>query len=101
MATTGATREEELDGLYALPLDRFTAARDELARRLRRGGERDAADEIKRLGRPSVPAWALTQVRRSDPRSVDELIAAAERLRDAQQRLLAAGDREAHRRATG
>jgi hypothetical protein len=94
MAERNDGHEEQIDRLYALPLGEFTAARDELARRLRGEGERDAAAEVKRLRKPSVAAWALNQVRRSDPQQVDELIAAGRRLREAQDQLLAGGDRE-------
>jgi hypothetical protein len=93
MATGGEPREAEINRLYGLPLDEFTVARDELAKRLRGEGERGAAEDVKRLRKPSLAAWALNQVRRNDPQRVDELIAAGERLRDAQGRLLATGDR--------
>jgi hypothetical protein len=86
--------EEQVDRLYALPLDEFTAARDELARSLRREGEGDAAAEVKELRKPSVAAWALNQVRRGNPQQVDELIDAGRRLREAQEELLGGGDRE-------
>ncbi len=90
---------DEIDRLYALPLDEFTAERDELAARLRREGDRDAAAEVKKLRKPGVAAWALNQVRRNDPRQVEELIEAGQRLRDAQEKLLSGGGREALDRA--
>ena len=43
------TLADETDGLYALPLEEFTAARNELARRLRREGRREQADEVAAL----------------------------------------------------
>src|SRR3954462_4391810 len=86
--------EEQVDRLYALPLDEFTAARDELAPGLRREGEGDAAAEVRGLRKPSVAAWALNQVRRGNPEQVDELIDAGRRLREAQEELLGGGDRE-------
>jgi hypothetical protein len=100
MAAKNDTLEADIDGLYALSLDEFTVARDELARTLRTEGEREAAREVKRLRRPSLAAWALNQVRRDDPRGVEQLIAAGERLRDATERLLTAGEREPLERAT-
>ena len=48
--------EAELDALYRLPLSEFVAARNELAKRLRQGGERQAADRIKALAKPSITA---------------------------------------------
>ncbi|HYY22529.1 MAG TPA: hypothetical protein VE780_11690 [Thermoleophilaceae bacterium] len=86
--------EAAIDRLYGLPLGEFTQARDELARGLRRDGERDAAAAVKRLPKPSVAAWALNRLRRSDPGRVDRLIAAGDRLREAQGELLRGGGRE-------
>jgi hypothetical protein len=94
MAGRSDERETEIDRLYALPLDEFTAARDELARRLRRDGEGDAAAEVKRLRKPSLSAWALNQVRRSNPEQVEQLLDAGRRLRDAHDELLGGGARE-------
>jgi hypothetical protein len=91
--------EAEIERLYGLPLDQFTPARDELARRLRREGDREGAAAITALRKPSVAAWALNQVQRSDRASVERLIAAGEALRDAQQRLLSAGEQGALRSA--
>jgi len=91
--------EDQIDRLYGLPLDQFTPARDELARRLRRQGNRDAAAEVGRLRKPNLVAWALNQVRRSAREKVDELVAAGERLHEAQQRLVAEGDSEGLRRS--
>jgi hypothetical protein len=92
-------REAAIDHLYALPLDEFTVARDELARRLRREGDADAGAEVKRLRKPSVAAWALNQVRRHDPGRSDELNEAGRRLREGQEGLLAGGGREPFERA--
>jgi hypothetical protein len=99
MADRSQGREAAIDQLYALPLDEFTAARDELARRLRREGDGDAAAEVKRLRKPSVAAWALNQVRRNAPGQSDELIEAGRRLSEEQERLLAGGGRERFQRA--
>jgi hypothetical protein len=86
--------ESEIDRLYGLPLEEFTPARDELARRLRTDGDRDGAAEIKKLRKPTVTAWALNQAKRSEPKRVAGLIEAGARLRDAQERLVAGGERE-------
>ncbi|HKF79772.1 MAG TPA: hypothetical protein VKB17_02990 [Thermoleophilaceae bacterium] len=94
MAGESKGPEAAVDGLYALPLDEFTVARDDLVRRLRREGEADAAEEVKRLRKPTVAAWALNQARRSNRRQVDELIDAGRRLREAQDKLVRGGGRE-------
>ena len=91
--------ESDIERLYGLPLEEFTTARDELARQLRRAGDRAAAEEIRKLRKPSVAAWALNQVQRRDAGAVGELIAAGDRLREAQERLLAAGERGGLREA--
>ena len=92
--------EAEIDRLYGLPLDEFTSERDELAARLKREGDAEAAAEVKRLRKPTVPAWALNQVRHNNKKQVDELIDAGARLREAQERLLGGGGREALDRAS-
>ncbi len=90
---------DEADELYALPLDEFTSARNELEKRLRKDGQRDEAAEVKALRKPTVPAWALNQVARQRPGEVGDLIDAGRRVREAQDELLAGGDREALDRA--
>ena len=87
------TFSEVIDRLYGLPLEEFTPARDTASKELRAAGERDAAAEVKRLRKPSRLAWALNQVRRHDPEPVDKLIAAGERLQEAQRQLVEAGER--------
>jgi hypothetical protein len=87
--------ESEIERLYGLRLEQFTTARDELVRELRRAGDRAAADEIRKLRKPSVAAWALNQLQRRDGAAVGRLIAAGDHLRDAQTQLLAGGERQA------
>jgi hypothetical protein len=99
MADRSEERQVAIDGLYSLPLAEFTSARDELARELRRGGDRDGAGEVKRLRKPSVVAWALNQVSRADRAQAQRLIEAGARLREAQQRLLAGEGREPFQQA--
>ena len=81
--------EDELDRLYALPLEEFTAARNDLARRLAKAGRRDAADEVKKLAKPSIPVWTANQLARREPGEVRALLRSAEELRKAQERALA------------
>jgi len=99
MADPAKGHEAHIDALYALSLDGFTAARDELAGRLRREGEADAGAEVKRLRKPTVAAWPLNQLRRTDPARSDELVEAGRRLRGGQEGLLAGGGREPLQRA--
>ena len=82
------TDEDALDRLYGLPLDEFTAGRNELAKELRSRGEREAADEVRRLRKPSRAAWALNQVARGDPKAVRRLLDAGGALRGAQEAVM-------------
>jgi hypothetical protein len=77
------------DALYGLPLEQFTPERDELAKRLRKEGDRDAADRVKKLRKPTVAAWAVNQVARTQPKAIRELGKAGEALRDAQAAIVA------------
>jgi chromosome segregation ATPase len=45
--------EREVDRLYGLPLDEFTAARNSLARELKRSGDSAAATRVQELKKPS------------------------------------------------
>jgi hypothetical protein len=92
--------ENELDRLYALPLDDFTPARNDLAKRLRAAGQTEEADKVKSLKKPSVAVWAANQLARRQPDAVDALLAAGGRLRDAQARALRGEDPTAVREAT-
>jgi hypothetical protein len=80
--------EHELDGLYALPLEEFTQARNDLVARLKKAHQSEAAATIRGLKKPSVVAWAANRLARAEPRQVTALLQAGERLRDAQQRAL-------------
>jgi hypothetical protein len=82
--TPGMAYEEEIDGLYGLPLDEFTAARNALAKRLRGAGDREEADAVAKLEKPSAVAWAVNQLRRGERKDVDRLLAVADELRKAQ-----------------
>ncbi len=73
----------DVDGLYGAPLDRFIAERDELVRTLRKQGEREEAARVAKLRKPSVAAWAVNQLVRTQSQSVDELFEAGDALREA------------------
>jgi hypothetical protein len=84
----------EIDRLYALPLEEFTQERDEVAKRLRKEGDADAAEAIKALTKPSVAAWAVNQVRRDRPDDVRRLLDVTEELHRVHSKLSSAGARE-------
>ena len=90
----------EPDELYGLPLDRFIPERGALAKALRGEKRRDEAAAVAALRKPSVAAWAVNQLVRSQGASTEELYAAGDELREAQARLLAGtGDGKALRAA--
>jgi hypothetical protein len=84
--------DEEIDRLYGTPLDEFVRERDELARRLTRDGDREAAARVKALRKPTVGAWALNQAVRRRRVETNALIATGKRLRAAHEDLLTGGD---------
>ena len=79
----------DVDDLYGMPLDRFVPERTALARELRNAGERERAGEVAALKKPSVAAWAVNQLVRTQRRAVAELLEAGEGLRSAQDDVLA------------
>ncbi len=93
--------DEELDDLFARPLSEFTGARNELAKRLRKAGQDEAAASVQALKKPSVPVWAANQLARRHADEVQELVDAGARLRKAQEAAFSgAAGREAVREAT-
>jgi hypothetical protein len=86
--------------LYGLPLEQFTERRNALARELRRDGRRDEAATVSKLRKPSVAAWAVNQLVRTQRREVDALFSAGDALAQAQADLLAnSGEASALRKA--
>jgi hypothetical protein len=79
----------DVDELYGLPLDRFTPERNALARELRNAGERDQAAGVASLRKPSVAAWAVNQLVRTQKRAIGELFEAGDALRGAHDAVLA------------
>jgi len=71
---------DEARALLALPPARFTAARDDLARRLARE-DPAAAAAVRALRRPVGLAWLLNRAARDAPGDVEALLAAADGLR--------------------
>jgi hypothetical protein len=76
--------DEIADRLYALPIEEFTSARNDAATELRNAGRRDEADEVKALRKPTSAAAAVNRLVREHGDQVEEYLAAAAALRDAQ-----------------
>lgn len=66
---------------------------------LKSGGERDAADVLKKARKPTVAAWAANQLARNERMNVRALLTAGEQLRDAQAQLMRGGKPDDLRRA--
>ncbi len=77
------------DDLYGLPLERFVPELTTLARELRSAGQREEASEVAALRKPSVAAWAVNQLVRTQRKGVDELFEAGDALRAAHDQVLA------------
>jgi hypothetical protein len=76
--------ERDLDRLYQLPLSEFTAARDQLVKRLRSEGDEERADEVKKLRKPTAGVWLVNQLARERELDVQRLLKAAESLTQSQ-----------------
>lgn len=78
----------EIDDLFALPPQEFTAARDELAKKLASEGDKERAAEVKGIRKPTLIAWALNQLARRHRDDLEALIEAGDALRSAQRKAL-------------
>jgi hypothetical protein len=81
--------ENDPRGLYGLPLERFVPERTALAKALRTEGDRQRAAEVATLRKPSVAAWAVNQLVRTQRREVAELFDAGDQLQKAQSDVIA------------
>ena len=79
----------EVDGLFQLPLPEFTAARNELASKLQKAGDKDAAAQVKGLTKPPASAWVVNQLYWRNRDAFDRLLTTGARLRQAQASQLA------------
>ena len=81
--------ETEVDALYGLALGEFTAARNALAKALRKDKRADDGARVAKLPKPTAAAWALNQTVRRRPDLVQALSRAGENLRRIQAQVLA------------
>ncbi|MFD3443199.1 hypothetical protein ACFDTO_01190 [Microbacteriaceae bacterium 4G12] len=75
------------DELYALAPDRFTATRNDRAKAARAEGDRDLAQQIGRLSKPSAAAWAMNMLARHRAEVIDQVADLGAALRKAQEDL--------------
>ena len=85
--------DNDVDRLYGAPRDEFIRERNELAKRLRASGQKEAAAEVAALRKPTVVAWTVNQLAHTQRREVDLLLDAGKRIVDAQQTSISSGGR--------
>jgi len=78
--------EASLQQLYQRPPERFTAARNQLAKELSAAGSEELASRVRAASRPTVAIWALNKLAHDSPEELDELLEAGDRIRAAQAR---------------
>jgi hypothetical protein len=76
--------------LYGRTPDDFTAARNARAKAAATDGDRELADRIRHLPKPSAPAWSINALVRADPRMIADLLTLRTRFAAAQE----TGDRD-------
>ncbi len=59
--------DDEEAALYSAPPEQFVAERNALAKRLADDGDSAGAARVKKLKKPSVPAWAVNRAAREAP----------------------------------
>jgi hypothetical protein len=84
--------EHRVDELYREHPDGFVARRNQLVKELRSAGDRDAAERVKKLRRPSLAAWLINLAALSSPAAAKELAEASRQLEKAQARALQGAD---------
>jgi len=92
MAPRRSKLDTEIQRLYGLPLGEFTAARNALAKQLRKDGNKEGAEEVASLPKPTVSAWAVNHLFTTDSERMEELLASGERARKALRAILSGGD---------
>lgn len=91
-----ARRRTQLDTgiqrLYGLPLSEFTASRNALAKQLRKAGNREGAEEVASLPKPTVSAWAVNHLFTAESAQMDKLLVAGEGARKALRKIFSGGN---------
>jgi hypothetical protein len=82
------TARDAIDRLYGLSLDAFIPEREALAKELRSAGRREEAAAVKKLGKPTVAAWAVNQAVRTQAKAARELWNAGDALAETQEAVL-------------
>jgi chromosome segregation ATPase len=75
------------DELYALTPDAFTAARNDRAKQEKDAGDKDLANRVRALTKPSAAAWVVNMLARHRTDDIDQVIALGASFREAQEDL--------------
>ncbi|HSK26566.1 MAG TPA: hypothetical protein VK894_06615 [Jiangellales bacterium] len=75
------------DELYGLRPGDFVAARDARAKQARQDGDRELAEAVRGLRKPTTAAWLANLLVRTEREQVDALLELGTALRDAEERL--------------
>lgn len=74
--------DDQIDQLYQLPLDEFTAARNAL-------GKETGDNSIKKIEKPNLAAWAVNQLYWHQRKLYDEVVKTSGQVRSAHKQMLA------------
>ena len=88
------TLDDDLDTLYGVRPEEFTALRKELAAAARKRGDTDAAKAIAAARRPTVAAWVVNSLVRADPTAQRRMSELSDALRAAHAEMDGARIRE-------
>ena len=91
--------DDALDALYDASPDEFVSERKRLVKALKSDGRTAEADQLAKVRKPSVAAWALNRLARDQRRDIDLLLDSGHRLRTAQAGVLRGDAREAFEQA--
>jgi hypothetical protein len=88
-STAAANDTGDVDELFAVPPEKFVAARDAAVAALKERGDKKAAAELKAIKRPTPSAWLVNALVRGAPKEVEAAFEAGDALMKAQGRVLA------------
>jgi hypothetical protein len=91
--------EDALDELYGADPSDFVDERKRLAKELKAAGQPEQAEQLAKIRKPTVAAWALNRLARDRRRDVDLLLDSGHRMRAAQAGVLRGEAREAFEQA--
>jgi hypothetical protein len=87
MISVTADLQSVVEELYGAPPADFTRLRTEAAKLARTSGNKELAEAIAKLRKPSRSAWVLNQLVRAQPEAVEQLLTLGEQLREAEKNL--------------